>query len=352
MPMGPQSAKSVLAIAGSLSIDSVLTQDGRHVTAKVGGNALWSSLGALIAGNAPRIITVVGNDYPEEVLAALVAAGIDTGAVRRIDRSHPVRVTFAHMADGSRLQPVPREMIEALPEADRADFIDTTTLPDILPLGSPCGSDVPDAWLDEVDFWHLPLLPLARHRSMVARIAPGRGRLQTDCPARSDLIGDPFGRLSVTLGAIDTFLPSTSDFDVVAPGLPVEDILFRLKAKGARTVVLKAGGTGVLIQRRDEIFHMPAYDTPAIDPTGAGDAFCGGFLAGIAATGDVLEAAALGSAAASFAIATEDPLTLIAVDRDQVVRRARQLLAEARRIGRGSPIPAGEDLANPGAANS
>ena len=114
--MGPQSAKSVLAIAGSLSIDSVLTQDGRHVTAKVGGNALWSSLGALIAGNAPRIVTVAGNDYPEDVLAALAAAGIETGAVRRIDRSHPVRVTFAHMADGSRLQPVPSDMIEALPD--------------------------------------------------------------------------------------------------------------------------------------------------------------------------------------------------------------------------------------------
>ena len=109
--------KPVLAIAGSFSIDSVLTQDGRHVVGKVGGNALWSSLGALISGIAPRIITVVGDDYPQEVLSALVAAGIDTSAVRRIRRSHPVRVTFAHMADGSRLQPVPEEMIRALPEA-------------------------------------------------------------------------------------------------------------------------------------------------------------------------------------------------------------------------------------------
>ena len=71
----------------------------------------------------------------------------------------------------------------------------------------------------------------------------------------------------------------------------------------------------------------------------------------LAATGDVLEAAALGSAAASFAIATEDPLTLIAVDRDQVVQRARHLRGAARRIGRGSPLQGGDDLAGPSAAN-
>lgn len=334
--MTSAATKPVLAIAGSLSIDSVLTQDGRHVVGKVGGNALWSSLGALIAGIAPRIVTVVGNDYPQEVLAALVAAGIDTSAVRHIERSHPVRVTFAHMADGSRLQPVPQELIRALPDAARAAFVDTTMLRDVLPLGAPTGADVPDSWLHEVDHWHLPLLPLNRHRSLVERISAGRGVLQSDCPARSDLMKDVFGLLSATLVDIDVFLPSTSDFDVVAPDLDVADILFHLRSHGARIVVLKAGGGGVFVQTRDELVHLPAYDAPAIDPTGAGDAFCGGFMAGLAATGDLIEAAALGSAAASFAIATEDPLALIGVARGEVRRRACELHGSAKRIASAS----------------
>ncbi|MFZ2103033.1 MAG: carbohydrate kinase family protein, partial [Oricola sp.] len=319
-------------------IDSVLTHDGRHVVGKVGGNALWSSLGALVAGIAPRIVTVVGSDYPQDVLSALVDVGIDTSAVRRIDRSHPVRVTFAHMPDGSRLQPVPEEMIRALPEADRAAFIDTTLLPDVLPLGAPVGSDVPQAWLSEIGHWHLPLLPLHRHRDLVRRISAGRGLLQSDCPARSDLAVDPFGRIALTLGDLDVFLPSTSDFDVIAPDLAVEEILFRLRAQGARTIVLKAGADGVYVSWRDGLFHMPAYAAVPVDPTGAGDAFCGGFMTGMAVTGgDVLEAAALGSAAASFAVATEDPLALIGVDREQVRQRARQLHASVRRIGGGMP---------------
>jgi ribokinase len=334
--MIPATKKPVLAIAGSFSIDSVLTQDGRHVVGKVGGNALWSSLGALIAGIAPRIVTVVGDDYPKEVLAALVSAGIDTTAVRHIAQAHPVRVTFAHMPDGSRLQPVPREMIRSLPDEAQAAFVDTTMLRDVLPLGAPCAADVPDAWLDEVDHWHLPLLPLNRHRDLVQRIRAGRGLLQSDCPARSDLKSDAFNNLARTLVDIDVFLPSTSDFDVVAPGLDVADILFRLRSHGARTVVLKAGADGVFVQTRDELLHLPAYDGLVVDPTGAGDAFCGGFMAGLAATGDLVEAAAIGSASASFAVAAEDPLALIGVDRAEVRRRARELHARARRIGSAS----------------
>lgn len=334
--MIPATKRPVLAIAGSFSIDSVLTQDARHVVGKVGGNALWSSLGALIAGIAPRIVTVVGDDYPEEVLAALVSAGIDTSAVRRIARSHPVRVTFAHMPDGSRLQPVPREMIRSLPEEAQAAFLDTTMLHDVLPLGAPCAADVPDSWLDEVDHWHLPLLPLSRHRDLVKRLCARRGLLQSDCPARSDLKNDAFGTLAATLVDIDVFLPSTSDFDVVAPGIDVIDILSRLRSHGARTVVLKAGGDGVFVRFQDELVHLPAYDAPVVDPTGAGDAFCGGFMAGLAATGDIIEAAATGSASASFAVATEDPLALIGVDRAEVRRRARELHARARRIGSAS----------------
>ena len=333
----PDTAHPRLAVVGSFSIDAVLTQDGRHVVGKVGGNALWSSLGALIAGVAPRIVTVVGNDYPQDVLAALAETGIDTAAVRRIDRSHPVRVTFAHMPDGSRLQPVPQEMIRALPEADRAAFVDTTAMPDVLPLGAPLDSDIPEAWLSEIDHWHLPLLPLHRHRSLVSRIAAGRGALQSDCPARSDLVGDPFSRLAVTIGDLDVFLPSTSDFDVVAPGMGIEEILFRLLSQGARTVVLKAGADGAFISARNEIFHIAAHDAPPVDPTGAGDAFCGGFMAGMALTDDLFEAAALGSAAASYAVATEDPLTLIGVDRDELHDRARRLRATVRRVSNGLP---------------
>ncbi|MDJ0933085.1 hypothetical protein [Breoghania sp.] len=99
--------------------------------------------GALTCGSTQRVLTVVGNDYPETVLDVLTDAGLDVSAVKRIDRSHPVRVTFAHIPDGSRIQPVPAYMIEHQPAAVRAAFVDTTSQPDVLPLGAPTADDIP-----------------------------------------------------------------------------------------------------------------------------------------------------------------------------------------------------------------
>jgi sugar/nucleoside kinase (ribokinase family) len=320
-----------LAIVGSFSVDSVLLKDGRAITGKIGGNAVWSSLGALISGNAPRVLSVVGADYPEEVLGTLSGAGIDVDSVVRIEREHPVRVTFAHLANGDRMQPVPGALLDELPEDVRREFVDTTRQPDVLRLGAPRGEDIPDSWLTEVAFWHLPLLPLIRHRSVIGRLAAAAGRVYCDCPARSDLVGDPVARLATTLPQIDVFLPSTSDFEVIAPHQPAAVTVRELVDAGARTVVLKAGADGVHVYDGADVWTIPAYPDAAVDPTGAGDAFCGGFLVGMAQSGDLVEAAALGSAAASFAVATENPLTMAGIDPEQTRSRARDLLSRATR---------------------
>ncbi len=48
--------------------------------------------------------------------------------------------------------------------------------------------------------------------------------------------------------------------------------------------------------------YVPAVPTNVIDPTGAGNAYCGGFLAGYVQTSDVLTAARYGAVAASFLV--------------------------------------------------
>ena len=338
----PNRPGNTLAFVGSFSIDSVLMPDGRWAVDKIGGNALWSALGARACGFAPRVLAVVGRDYPAHVLETLAEAGIDTSAVVHLDRNHPVRVTFAHLPDGARIQPVPARMVAALPELVRPSFVDTTGAPEVLEQGAPRGEDIPDRWLDEVDAWHLPLLPLHRHRSVVARISGARGRLHSDCPARSDLLGNPFGRLAPTLPSLDVFLPSTSDFDVIAPRLALAEVVDELRRGGAGTVVVKAGADGAFVCEDQRIVHVPAYARAPVDPTGAGDAFCGGFLAGIALGRNAVEAASLGAAVASFAVATENPLTLARIDPAQTFARAETLLSGAAEI---DSLPAPRDSA-------
>jgi sugar/nucleoside kinase (ribokinase family) len=55
----------------------------------------------------------------------------------------------------------------------------------------------------------------------------------------------------------------------------------RLLEAGARTVVLKLGAQGCLIVAPDQRLHVPAFQVPVVDTTGAGDCFVGGFLAAL-----------------------------------------------------------------------
>jgi sugar/nucleoside kinase (ribokinase family) len=73
---------------------------------------------------------------------------------------------------------------------------------------------------------------------------------------------------------------------------------------GCETVVIKSGAQGQLVwdSRQNRRWTVPAYPSRVRDIQGVGDAYCGGFLAGLGETGDVLEAALRGSVSASLAI--------------------------------------------------
>lgn len=336
-------APAPIAIVGSFSLDSVVTPDGEALPAKPGGNALWSAMGAYVAGQVPGVVARVGTDYPAEVLDRLAGAGFDLGTLIRLDRRHPVRVSYAHRHDGSRIQPVPPEMIAHLSPGARAEFVDTTHSPETLVEGAPLPQDIPARWPETIGHWHLPLLPLARHRALVAALSQARGCLQTDCPTRQALFDDPFGKLRATLPGIDVFLPSTSDFDVIAPALDPMQVLRLLRENGARTLVLKAGAGGVFVLDGVRLLHMAAYPGRPVDPTGAGDAFCGGFLVARSRGADPLDAAALGSACASFALDTADPLDLLDIDPAEVDRRAAEVRDSARLVSTAFPLPQLQD---------
>ncbi len=57
----------------------------------------------------------------------------------------------------------------------------------------------------------------------------------------------------------------------------------RLRALGVGTVAVKLGEAGAYVDGAGWRGHVPAYAVEVVDTTGAGDAFCGGFLAGILA---------------------------------------------------------------------
>jgi len=78
--------------------------------------------------------------------------------------------------------------------------------------------------------------------------------------------------------------------------------------RGPKMAVIKQGEHGALLVDPDTTFKVPAYPLQEVfDPTGAGDAFAGGFMAHVARTGDLgfpnlRRAMVYGSAMGSLAV--------------------------------------------------
>jgi ribokinase len=91
---------------------------------------------------------------------------------------------------------------------------------------------------------------------------------------------------------------------------------------GARAVVVKIGAYGSLVVGPGrEVTHVPAYPAAVVDPTGAGDSFCGGFLVGLQETGDLVQAALYGTVAASFVVEAEHAIPVLGITREQAAAR-------------------------------
>jgi ribokinase len=124
------------------------------------------------------------------------------------------------------------------------------------------------------------------------------------------------------------FLPSRAEATELLGGWPGPDeAVHSLAALGCRTVCVKLGGEGAIAIRDGELARMPALAAHAVDPTGCGDAFCGGFLVGLHETGRLRSALAHGTVAASFAGRDHGAAHALTVDGQE----ARRLLASLGR---------------------
>ncbi len=110
----------------------------------------------------------------------------------------------------------------------------------------------------------------------------------------------------------------------------------KLMELGPRYVLIKKGEHGTMLYSKEEIFILPAYPLEVVhDPTGAGDAFAGGFMGSLAEAGrtdqDTIRNAILyGSVVASFSVEAFSLERLERITRDDIEKRAEHFRAMIR----------------------
>ncbi|MEG0764830.1 MAG: sugar kinase [Pseudoflavonifractor sp.] len=101
--------------------------------------------------------------------------------------------------------------------------------------------------------------------------------------------------------------PSKSEA-MMFTGAATDDEGCRIWAAQGKTVVLKNGAAGSRIFSGDRVFDVPSYAVAEVDPTGAGDTFCGAFLTGLI-SGMSLEACGrFANAAGALSVCRQGPM--------------------------------------------
>jgi sugar/nucleoside kinase (ribokinase family) len=131
---------------------------------------------------------------------------------------------------------------------------------------------------------------------------------------------------------VDVFLPSAQEVQsFFGKEVGLWEAAEILSNWGPPVVVIKHGAQGVLIYERENgrQTHLPAFhasgDSRIVDITGAGDAFCGGLLAGLAAGKETVQAAEMGLVSASLVLEGYGALYALHQPSEEPQRRLKHL---------------------------
>lgn len=268
-----------IASLGELLVEFVCTEtDTRHLLPASYVGPFASGAPGIFIDQAARIAGAVdgravfagavGDDaFGRVILRRLAEDGVDTRLVRVVPGLPTGTAHVAYNADGSRdfVFNMAHSAAARLPDPDEiaAGFLAAGVT--VLHISGSMLGD-PAMRAAAVDVWR--------------RLA-GRGvALSIDPNIRIELMADA-GYLDAVRRLMDGaahVLPSDADADLLFPGEHFADWSARLLARGARTAVLKRGERGCIGRDAGGVVDLPAHKVAVVDPTGAGDRFCGTFV--------------------------------------------------------------------------
>lgn len=136
----------------------------------------------------------------------------------------------------------------------------------------------------------------------VLKAAQARG-LTTSLDTAWDLKGKWLKTLKPCLPFLDYFMPSEREVKMLLGHVQTAKAARAFQKMGAKNVVLKLGEKGsYLLSRSGAEIKVPAFKAKVVDTTGAGDAFCAGFLKGLSLGLDDRGCLRLGNAAGARAV--------------------------------------------------
>lgn len=295
-----------LICLGNLTIDDIVQPDGVTRMGCFGGDAIYAALAASYWTDSVQFVAPLGSDFPSEHLSHLERAHWDvSGLPRRLVPS--IRNWVVYEYDGRRTW---------ILRSNPADFLEL----------SPTWQDIPLAFR-EAKAAMILAMDLAAQETLASSLKASGALVALD--PQEDYIAGNEERILKMLSRVDIFLPSQEEVYRLLGHRDYARAAREFASFGCRIVVVKLGGEGSLIfdQTTGKCIELPVYPAKVVDTTGAGDAYCGGFLAMYVQSHDLVKAGLAGAVSASFAIEEFGLAHMFQVDRSTAQQRLRDLAA-------------------------
>jgi sugar/nucleoside kinase (ribokinase family) len=292
-----------IVLLGNLLVDDVVLADGTTRMEQPGGALLYGALGATVWESRPGLVSVLGDDYPAEVLEKLQQRGVDLTGVHRLGRSG-VRTWLLYEG------PV-RRLIHRLGCPTHEEV-------------SPRPSLIPSEWSAARAF-HLAPMPFDVQRALLRALCTHASAFVSIDPHQA-VTEETLHEWREALAHVDAFLPGEDELLLEGVHVDPHRALPRLVNGRLRFVVFKRGAKGGILYdaHGDHFYSWDARAAAVVDQTGAGDAFGVGLVLAHLAGLPIEACLQRAVVTASFAVAGWGPEALLAATRAEAEARLRQ----------------------------
>ncbi len=308
-------------IAGFLNRDFILPISGEPLVDVLGGNLPYAAVGLKLWHETAGLLARVGENFPRVWLRSIENKGFDIKGIRVLAREMEQRRFMAHA-----------DMVTSHTQNPVQQFADRglTFPPDLLGFRPPALShdsrtkpleasiqiaDVPEAYL-EASAVHLCPIDYVTHMILPSLFRQGQATTITLTPSPGYMSSSFWEEIPGLLSEITALITPEDDIRNLFRGRQTDlwEMAAILGGFGPEYVIIRTADWGFYVYDRvsGNRWVVPLYQTRVVDPTGAMDAFAGGFLVGYRKTYSPLEGSLMGSVAASMVM--EGPGSFYALD--------------------------------------
>jgi len=300
-----------IVIAGQLRREYILPPSGAPLIDVPGGNLLYAAASARLWQEHVGLLARIGENYPQEWLRRFSDRGLDPRGIRILPEAMDLRAFYAY-ADSiipQRTSPVshfarlglafPKSLLGYQAPEEKQDSRMQAR------ADSPRLLDIPKEFY-EAKAVHLCALDYVTHTQLAPEFRHAKAVSITIDPSPGYMNPMFIEQVRSLVQGVTAFIPSEEELRALFWGRSndIWAMIEELGKAGVECVVVKRASLGQLVYDagNKKRWEIPAYPARVVDPTGAGNAFCGGFSAGYLLTYDPLRAALYGNVSASLAV--------------------------------------------------